>query len=191
MRRMQQSEGTLWMLMILVALLAFRVAKADQITDFSISGSALSLSGESLGTCGPYEVCAFSGSMAVDITLGSITSFNVKFPGLSGFSAITAQTTYVSGWSVNSTNSSNDSLDIEFSTYPGLNTLVGFTGGAIDFVELSANPGPVLYRDTGGGVIAPIQSAAPEPGSLSLLIVGMLGAGFFASRRKRRVPPGQ
>ncbi len=171
-------------LMLLTPALT-RMAEADQISTFNVKGTAENNSGGTMGTCADNAVCSFSGTLSIDTTAGNVTGVNLVFPGLQDFSVLIANFNDGLAWKVDFTDILVANLGyLSFSTAPTSGSLVAFTGGTIGGGEI-VNPSGLLYIITGGN----ITPSVPEPGSLALLAVGMLGLGFAGWRRKQRAMP--
>ena len=156
-------------------------AHADTITTFDVSGSAIALAGQNC------DNCAFSGTLAVDVTSGAVTAVDITFPALSSFSTLTGSSpSQTSNWIIAALNSSAVSADImllNFTTTRTPGSLVGFTGGSIfgGAVSVVSTGGP-LFAVTNGSITAP--ATVPEPDSLLLVLVGLGALGFVAARRR-------
>jgi hypothetical protein len=55
---------------------------------FIVSGTAENVSGGALGSCARLTFCNFSGTIDIDVTVGSVTGWDITFPGLSDFNSI-------------------------------------------------------------------------------------------------------
>ena len=60
-------------------------SSANTITTFDISGTATNEFMSALGSCGAGSTCAFSGTINVDVTAGTVTALDLTFPGLPAF----------------------------------------------------------------------------------------------------------
>src|SRR5215469_6138425 len=70
---------------------------------FVVSGTANNVSGGTLGSCAKLAFCDFSGTLDIDVTGGSVTGWDITFPGLPDFNSITSQGASAgSDWSVRS-----------------------------------------------------------------------------------------
>jgi hypothetical protein len=161
------------------AVLAPAAARADVM--FDVSGTAKNISGESLGSCGNNAICAFSGTLNVDVTAGTATAIDVMFPGLPDFNTVNSVTGTENGVQLESSNGVILLLDFTTST-PG--SLVGFDGGSIFGFSVLAGPFIEAY-DNLSGSIAPV----PEPPigrGLLLAAGGLLVAAKLRDRRRSR-----
>jgi hypothetical protein len=180
---------SLWiMLAVMVVAVGAPHAHADTVTSFTVSGDATNDSGGSLGSCADSATCSFSGTLAVDVTSGTVTAVDITFPGLAPFTfaglGFSTSIVGTSNWALGVSNSTTDGLFLQFTTTMSPGSLVDFTGGTIFGLDVD---GP-LNGTTGelftnlSGSIAPATTAAPEPGSLALML---LGVGLVFLMRKR------
>ena len=96
----------------LIVLVLAGAARADTIKDFFIkNGTATNVSGGNLFGCLDGATCSFSGTMMVDVTSsaafpdGTVTAYDITFPGVAPFSCCSSQGPSGSGWFANSNNS--------------------------------------------------------------------------------------
>lgn len=155
-------------------------AHADTITTFNVSGIAANNTGGPLGACPRGSLCSFSGTLGVDVTAGTITGVNIKFPGLSPFNAVSC----CAGAGFLPANNGVQSLALIFTTAPTPDSLVGFDGGSI-LPEGQVTTGPDYYDYTvdGGSITAPTPTV-PEPRSLVLMLAGLGALSLFAVRSR-------
>jgi hypothetical protein len=165
-----------------LALLAARPAKADL---FDISGFAVNASGGTLGSCTAGETCPFSGTLTVNVTLGTVDALNITFPGLPAFDTIfNSFPVLTPGWEIDAHNSSNDELDLLFSTTPTPGSLVGFDGGTLIRDAVFQHSTELEEYVILSGSITPV----PEPSSLGELAAALLAfAGVIGLRKSKPV----
>jgi hypothetical protein len=152
---------------IAAALSLAHPAKAvDIITTFDVSGT---FTFPSSGT--------FSGMLVVDVTTGTVSSADITFPGLADLNQINLSTSFLGGWTLNLSNSTLDSIILDFTT-TNPSSLVGFNGGTI--FGLSVESGPPNFQTLFNGLSGTIAPpTVPDTGStlglLSLSVVALLG----------------
>src|SRR5215470_16702439 len=121
---------------------------ADTITTFNVSG-----------TCTPVEPgltgTTFGGNITIDVTAGTVTAIDVSFQDLTPFNTISVSLpSGTSDWVVEAFNSGDlGLLSLTFTTGHTPASLVGFTGGTIDGVNVTFL-GNLAYRNLNGSVTA-------------------------------------
>lgn len=156
---------------VLITFVLAGAARADDIQDFIVSGTAQNVSGGMLGTCAAGAFCSFSGKIMVDVTAGLVTAWNITFPGLAAFdNCCTFQAVLSSNiWTAQGPNGSGEFLSLDFTTTHTPASLVGFNGGSVvGFFVGGPDEG---FYDALGGTITPV----PESSSLALLGTGLMG----------------
>ncbi len=154
---------------------------------------------------------ALSGSLTIDSTVGSVQSFDLNVGTLtfSSASSYSYGTASVGGYLLQQTISPSDTLELGFFPSSGTNTnpLVGFTSGTLALTSLSdpltnsnaeyasalviaataSTLDPTYFLSSGElSSTKPPSSSVPEPGSLVLFAVGLLGILGLAVRRRRQ-----
>jgi hypothetical protein len=165
-------------------------AHADTITTFDVSGSATNITTGSLGSCGPGATCAFSGTLNIDVTSGTIAllgAVDITFPGVASFTKVLVSSPLSSGsstWDLDVVNNGMpaDVLSLHFTTTHTPASLVGFTGGTI------LGAGSSVYTVSTGS-ITPAPTAASEPGSLVLMFLGLVALALTVQRPTRHSRP--
>ena len=162
---------------ILVAAISPPFAQADT---FDVSGTALNVSTGSLGSCASGATCAFSGTLTIDVTSGSLTAMDITFPGFTSFTSPQfAEPINTSDFFIGALNSSGDAaLTLDFTTTMTPGSLVGFTGGNIFGLSVLNNTTAAPEYSDLSGNITPVA----EPSSLALIPIG-LGALLLMLRR--------
>ena len=156
-------------LIVLALTLITGVAKADTITTFDVFGT---FSDPSSGT--------FGGTLVVDVTTGTVSSADITFPGLADLNQLNLSQSFLGGWTLSLSNSTMDSLILDFTT-TNPSSLVGFNGGTITgLVVISGTTHHPLFNDL-GGTIAP--ATVPDQAS-SLPLLGLGVSGLLALRRR-------
>jgi hypothetical protein len=157
-------------LIILALALITGVAKADTITTFNVSG-----------TCSPFAPftgTTFSGTLTIDVTIGTVTAIDVSFLGFSPFNTISGSNAIAAGgWDVHSQDAAADLLSLNFTTGHTPSSLVGFTGGDIianisNVVDVSTLR--LAYLVDSGSITAP--AGVPDGGTTVMLLGAALGA---------------
>ncbi len=156
--------------------LASSTAKADTV--FNVSGESYAANGQSCGS-----TCAFSGTMTVDTSAGTIDGLDISFFGLSAFTTLHEEYPGGSDYVVAAENNGDvDLLTLRFTT-TNSDTLVGFQGGSIESGTVSGLIDGIEYYSILSGTISAAASPTPEPSSIALLATGILG--FAGVLRKR------
>ena len=159
-------------LIVLASALISGVAKADTITTFDISG-VFDFSSSGPGT--------FGGTLAVDVTNGTLSSVDITFPGLADFNNVTQSHSFNGGWQFVAANSTLGELLILNFTTTMPNSLVGFSSGTITGVGVFSPSNPHTLFSAFSGTIAP-ATVPDQASSLALLGVGV--SGLLALRRR-------
>jgi hypothetical protein len=166
-------QGSALALIIVAMTLITGVAKADTITTFDVFGTFTRPSSGSFG-----------GTLTVDVTNGTVSSVDITFPGLANFNFVVESKPWSlpPGWLLGVANSTEDALDLTFTTTMP-NSLVGFNGGTItggvvfDLVTLQD-----LFGNF-SGTIAP--ATVPDQAS-SLVLLALSAGGLLAPCRRWR-----
>lgn len=170
-------------------------AHADTISTFNVSGTADNLTLFSLGSCAANTTCSFSGTLTIDVTTGTVTGADITFPGLSAFDTISSSSSFSStSWMLALGNGTfSDSLEFDFSTAPTGGSLVGFTGSTSGggSVERATVVGETLYSIDSLTMTlqSSVTTAAPEPGTLVLLLFGLVALVLVKKRLARGTQP--
>lgn len=177
---MRKSMSTILAAAVMVACAPH--CRADTITTFDASGTAFNTSAVSPDYCPPDGTpCAFSGVLSVDVTTGTITNVDIRFPGLMQFYVVSvSEPTAQSDWLLLAENGpSGDTLYMVFTTASTPGSLVGFDGGSILGGSTAGGPFDDLFFTVVAGSIA-----VSEPGSLLLMLAGLSALGLFVVRRR-------
>ncbi len=169
---------SLWvMLVVLFMAVCVPCAHADSISTFDVSGTATAVAGQSCGSS-----CAFSGTLTIDVTSGTLNAVDITFPGLASFTRLFFSSGFLtSDWTIYAINTGEDALTLDFTTTNTPGSLVGFTGGSIfDGLVEEYAAGDDLYLDPTGSITAP--TATPEPSSVALMLFGV-GLMFVVRKR--------
>ena len=158
-------------------------SRADIVTMFNVSGTAVNQAFTPMGSCGARATCPFSDTLGVDVTNGTVPDIDITFPGLDPFDrVIFAEMS--PGAMVEATNapSLGQVLELAFT-----GSLVGFTGGTITGnVVTTSDLGIAIYVVNAGGSI----TAVPEPSTWAMMVVGFAGLSYAAWRGTRRTAAG-
>jgi len=171
---------------LLLSLGLLLVIGANQQASANVVGFQVSGAFPTLG--------AYSGTVSIDVTLGSITAADITVPGFLEFNGSIASG--VDFQAIPDTayfqvlNADSALLQISFTTPGG--SLVGFTGGSI-FEEFLGTLNPDGFTRTevdsayegNGGSVGSISAIAsvPEPATWAMMVLGFCGLGFMAYRR--------
>jgi len=176
------------------------LACASPISLFNFSGTTVNNGGvtvssdgqiehanQAFGDCAVGATCTFSGTLGFNTSNGTLTSFDVEFPGLPAFNAL-AESRFQTpnDWHV-TVKGPSEGLGVTFSTLPTAGSLVGFTGGSI--IAMSGHPPDSLvlfiFDQISGGTITAV-TAVPEPSAWGMFGLGLVLIGGFAVLRRRR-----
>jgi len=158
-------------------------SRADIVTMFNVSGTAVNQAFTPMGSCGARATCPFSGTLGVDVTNGTVPDIDITFPGLDPFNRVILAE-MDPGAFVEATNapSLGQVLELAFT-----GSLVGFTGGTITGnVVTTSDLGIALYVVNAGGSI----TAVPEPSTWAMMLLGFAGLGYAGWRGTRRTAAG-
>lgn len=168
---------------VLITLVLAGAARADDIQDLVVAGTAQNVSLGSLGSCAEETICSFSGTIMVDVTAGLVTAYNIIFPGLAAFDLLTFQGAVSSNiWAAGGPNGGGEFFSLEFTTTHTPASLVGFNGGSVVGFFVGGGGSGRGFYDVLGGTITPV----PEPTSLALIGTGLFGLGGMMRRKLKR-----
>jgi hypothetical protein len=153
---------------------------ADTITTFIVSGTAFNFSPVAPDYCPAATPCAFSGTLDVDVTAGTITGVDINFPGVLPYYVVDSSfASAPSDWELLAGDGpSGEILDLLFTTASTPSSLVGFDGSSLIEGEAGGTLDDLYYSILTGSI------TVPEPGSLLLMLAGLCAAGLFAMRRR-------
>ena len=159
--------------LIAAGVLLTATATANAST-FIVSGTANNVSGGTLGSCANLAFCDFSGTLDIDVTAGTITGWDITFPGLPDFNIVT-----VAFAGSLRTISNGYIFTLLFDTGP---SLVGYSGGPITGESVVRTGGAgTVYGDLTGSI-----TPTPLPAALPLFATGLGALGLLGWRRKRK-----
>jgi PEP-CTERM motif len=154
-------------------------SRADTITMFNVSGTAMNQAFAPLGSCGARATCAFSGTLDVDVTNGTIPAIDITFPGLDPFDSVVFSTNPPPFVEANN-GPLGQVLELSFT-----GNLVGFTGGTITGQAVVTHDlGVEIYAINSGGSITTVP--VPEPSTWAMMLLGFAGLGYATYRGSRR-----
>jgi hypothetical protein len=167
---------------VIGGLSSLETANANTFTVFDVMGSFTS---DELLVPLPPTPIPLSGTLTVDVTIGSITAADLIIPHFSPLNITDSQFTSPNGtgllYVLNLSDPAGDSGSIVF-IYPldQSDPLVGHNIVDIDQGEFTAASGLVVFGLTGD------ITATPEPATWTLMLVGFVGIGFACFRWTRR-----
>jgi hypothetical protein len=108
----------------------------------------------------------YSGTLTIDVTAGTVTAMDVRFQGLSPFTAINESApSSTSDWGITAGSDESYALELSFTTGHTPASLVGFTGGTITGVEvLAPDTGCPAYEILNGSITAVVPAPLPDEG---------------------------
>jgi hypothetical protein len=156
-------------------------SRADTITIFNVSGTAMNQSFVPVGSCDARANCPFSGTLDVDVTNGTIPAIDITFPSLDPFNRVVFTEPSGTGSTlVAATNAESLGQNLNL-TFTG--SLMGFTGGTITGENVTTSDGGIaLFVINAGGSI----TAVPEPSTWAMMLLGFAGLGYAGYRGSRR-----
>jgi hypothetical protein len=153
-------------------------SRADTITMFNVSGTAMNQAFVPVDSCGARANCPFSGTLDVDVTNGTVAGIDITFPSLDPFDRVVFSTNSPAFVEATNAPSLGQVLELSFT-----GSLVGFTGGTITGQAVTTSDlGVALFVVNPGGSITPI----PEPSTWAMMLLGFAGLGYAAYRGSRR-----
>jgi hypothetical protein len=163
-------------------LASIGAASADTTTTFAVSGSFTS--DEFLNPLPPVPI-ALGGTLAIDVTNGTITASDLLIPNFSPLDVIDSQSTSPNGtgllYVLNVGNAAGDSGSIVFIVpLDQSDPLIGHDIIDIDQGEFTSEAGLVVFGLTGD------ITAVPEPATWTMMLAGIAGVGLAGFRRTRR-----
>ena len=169
-------EGEMKILPLVAACALLGATATANASTFVVSGTANNVSGGTLGSCANLHFCDFSGTLDIDVTAGTITGWDITFPGLPDFNIVT-----VAFPGSLRTISNGYIFTLLFDTGQTPPSLVGYSGGPITGESVVRTGGAgTVYGDLTGSI-----TPTPLPATLPLFATG-LGAIGLLWRRKRK-----
>jgi len=171
-------EGEVKVLPLITACALLTGTATANASTFVVSGTANNVSGGTLGSCANLAFCDFSGTLDIDVTAGTITGWDITFPGLPDFNIVT-----VAFAGSLRTISNGYIFTLLFDTGP---SLVGYSGGPITGESVVRTGGAgTVYGDLTGSI-----TPTPLPAALPLFATGIGALGLLGWRRKRKAQAG-
>ena len=160
---------------LIVACVLLTATATANASTFVVSGTANNVSGGTLGSCANLAFCDFSGTLDIDVTAGTITGWDITFPGLPDFNIVT-----VALAGSLRTISNGYIFTLLFDTGP---SLVGYSGGPITGESVVRTGGAgTVYGDLTGSI-----TPTPLPTALPLFATGLGGLGLLGWRKRKAV----
>lgn len=190
MRKLQKLQGAITAVLSVAALVSgLTSSKADIIDTFSVSDQLVSAS---------ISLATITGDLAIDVTTGEVSRANISVvvganPSINLTSFNQFVDTANSGVNVLIQGGGDLDLDIYTNTSNGLFPST-FVGGSVisglDTFFLSS--GSILFTSFGTGTLTFESSldtvaAVPEPSTWAMLLLGFIGIGFMAVRKRTLV----
>jgi PEP-CTERM motif len=157
-------------------------AGAGAISLFNVDGSFAS---DEFLTPLPPVPLSLTGTLSVDVTMGTITASDLRIPNFAPLNVLSNQFTSPNGtgllYQLNVSNAMGDSGYIDFIVpLDQSNPLIEHRLIDIDQGEFTAHSGLVVFGLTGS------VTAVPEPGTWAMIILGFAGLAFAGCRRAGR-----
>ena len=190
MRKLRKLPGAITAVLSVAALVSgLTSSKADTIDTFSVSDQLVSAS---------ISLATITGDLAIDVTTGEVSRANISVvvganPSINLTSFNQFVDTANSGVNVLIQDGGDLDLDIYTNTSNGLFPST-FVGGSVIFVldTFFLSGGSILFTSFGAGTLTFESSldtvaAVPEPSTWAMLLLGFIGIGFMAVRKRTLV----
>lgn len=187
MRKLRKLPGAITAVLSVAALVSgLTSSKADTIDTFSVSDQLVSAS---------ISLATITGDLAIDVTTGEVSRANISVvvganPSINLTSFNQFVDTANSGVNVLIQDGGDLDLDIYTNTSNGLFPST-FVGGSVIFGldTFFLSGGSILFTSFGAGTLTFESSldtvtAVPEPSTWAMLLLGFIGIGFMAVRKR-------